>query len=90
MYRGLNRLSIFAVCLERLEMLDNMWSKHCGQCAILVSGKHFIDLTSDYCARVEAAVLLAPIGCDSCSLRQVPHRGGLNINNLYKMGSGRK
>lgn len=71
------------------EVGQHVCIKHSGQCAILVSEKYFIDLTSDYGARVEAAVLLAPVGCDSCSLREVPHRRGLDIDNLYNVGSGK-
>lgn len=41
-----------------------------------------MDLTSNYGARVQAAVLLAPVGGDTCPLGQISHRWGLHINNL--------
>lgn len=41
-----------------------------------------MDLTSDDSARVQAAVLLAPVGSDTRPLGQIAHRWGLHINNL--------
>lgn len=91
MYRGQKILVLF-LQFRKVEVRQYVFIKHDGQCAILVSVKHFIDLTSDHGAWVEAAVLLAPVGCNSCSLRQVSHRGGLNVDNLYDVcrGRGRK
>ena len=38
--------------------------------------------TSDDGARVQATVLLAPIGCNPGPLGQVAHRWGLHVDNL--------
>lgn len=39
-------------------------------------------LTSDDRPWVEAAVLLAPVGCNPCSFGEESHRWGLHVNDL--------